>query len=48
MVKFLIEIANHQVVAYQDSNDTNLLWYDNDYGIECIAYLSEHPEASRI
>ena len=48
MVKFLIEVAEHQVVAYQDSNDADLLWYDDAYGIECVAYLSEHPEASRI
>lgn len=32
------------VVAYQDYNGSDILWYDSAYGIEQIAYASEHPE----
>ena len=31
----------HSVIAYQDSD---ILWYDSAYGVEQIAYVSEHPE----
>ena len=35
----------HEVVATQDTTDPDLLWFDDDYGQECCAYLSDHPEA---
>jgi hypothetical protein len=41
---FDYRIYNRTVVAYQDSNDSNILWYDSAYGIEHMAYASEHPE----
>lgn len=31
----------HSVIAYQDAD---ILWYDSAYGVEQIAYVSEHPE----
>ena len=54
MKKFRIVVAEcdpfnghtytHSVIAYQDANDSNILWYDSAYGVEQIAYASEHPE----
>ena len=34
----------HSVIAYQDANDSDILWYDSAYGVEQIAYASDHPE----
>lgn len=39
---------SHSVIAYQDTTDSDLLWYDNSYGLEQCAYLSNHPEAVAI
>ena len=33
------------VVATQDESDPDLLWYSDTYGLDHIAYLSDHPEA---
>ena len=38
----------HEVVATTDDCDKNMLWYTSDYGLDCIAYLNEHPEAKLI
>lgn len=54
MKKFCISITEcdpfdgrtytHSVIAYQDSDNSDILWYDSAYGVEQIAYASEHPE----
>lgn len=38
-------IFSRTVIATVDKNDPNLLWYTSVYGLDCIAYLDEHPEA---
>ena len=45
---FDYRIYERVVIAYQDKNDSNMLWYDSAYGIERLAYASEHPEAVAI
>lgn len=45
---FTFQLYTETVCAYQDKADANILWYDDAYGIEHIAYLNEHPEAKGV
>jgi murein L,D-transpeptidase YcbB/YkuD len=44
---FELVVYKSTVTAYLDT-DGNTLWYDDVYGLECMTYLTEHPEAVSI